>query len=209
MLSAGVLLALCVLARWLLARAQAACQRASGQCADAGFGWEVFAALSLILALLCMCSAFIGWMWRLLARFGRLAQVLFALGLVVFLAMAYVGSANVVLHARSGEALANLNKMRKAQAYYHRKHGVYRAAKRAPQPDAQGALIWPKKLPSDSGWAALGWHLVGVQSWCQYEVEVQGDDFIARGFCDVDGDGEVGLFEATKDQPPRRKTPHY
>lgn len=209
LLTAAVFFGLFVVGRLLLARAQAACEQVSNQCADAGFGWEVFAVLSLLLALLCICGVFIGWLWRLLARVGRWAQLLFALGMLVFFGMAYANFITLGLRAKTGEALGNLNKMRKAQAYYHAKHGVYRAAKRSPQPDGDGAFIWPSNVPEDSPWAALGWHLVGVRSWCQYEVEVQDDDFIARGFCDVDKDGDWAVFEASKDKPPRRMTPHY
>ena len=144
-----------------------------------------------------------------MARFGRLAQVIFALGLVVFVATSFNSFRTLGMRAKNGEALANVQKMRKAQADYHAMHGVYRAAQRAPQPDASGQLIWPDDLAKDSGWAALGWHLVGVKTWCQYEVELEGDDFIARALCDVDRDGQLGVFEGRKDQTPRRMTPHH
>jgi hypothetical protein len=195
--------------RLLLARAQAACERNSDQCADAGFGWEALAAFAFIGALLCLCGALIGWIWRLLGRFGRFAQVLFVLGLAVFVAMAFNDFRTMGLRAKNGEVMPHLEVMRKAQADYHAKHGVYRAAKRAPQPDAKRALIWPENLPEDSGWAALDWPLAGTKTWCQYEVEVQGDDFVARGLCDVDRDGQFAIFETSKDKPPRRMTPHH
>ncbi|MBM64685.1 MAG: hypothetical protein CMH55_00440 [Myxococcales bacterium] len=209
MLTATVFVGLFVVWRLLFARAQAACQQVSDQCADAGFGWEVLAAVSLLLALLSICTALIAWVWRLLARVGRWAQLLFALGTLVFFGMAYANFITFGLRAKTGEAWGNLNKLRKAQASYHAKHGVYREAKRSPQPDGDGAFIWPSKFPKDSPWAALGWHLAGVRSWCQYEVEVYEDDFMARGFCDVDKDGDWAIFEASKDKPPRRMTPHH
>ena len=190
-------------------RAVRACQEVSNQCADAGFVWQALASLSMLFGLLCVCAAVLIGVWRVLKRFGRVAQWAFVAGLVVFLATAVQNFITLGLRAKNGEAMANVQKLRKAQAYYHAKHGVYRAAKRAPQPDASGRLIWPKELAKDSGWAALGWHLVGVKSWCQYEVELEGDDFIARALCDVDHDGELGVFEGRKDQTPRRMTPHY
>lgn len=209
MLASGVFLGLSFMFRLLAARAQAACERSSGQCADAGFAWEALAGVAFILALVSFCSGLLAWIWRLLARFGRLAQVIFALGLVVFVAMSFNSFRTLGMRAKNGEALANVQKLRKAQAHYHAKHGVYRAAQRAPQPDASGQLIWPDELAKDSGWAALGWHLVGVKTWCQYEVELEGDDFIARALCDVDRDGELGVFEGRKDQTPRRMTSHH
>ncbi len=209
MLASGVFLGLSFMFRLLAARAQAACERSSGQCADAGFAWEALAGVAFILALVSFCSGLLAWIWRVLGRFGRLAQVIFALGLVVFVAMSYNNFRTFALRAKHGEAMRHVEKIRKAQADYHAKHGVYRAAKRAPQPDASGRLIWPEELAKGSGWAALGWHLVGVKSWCQYEVELEGDDFIARALCDVDYDGDFGVFEGRKDQTPRRMTPHY
>ena len=209
MLASGIFLGLSFMFRLLAARAQAACERSSGQCADAGFAWEALAGVAFVLALVSFCSGLLAWIWRLLARFGRLAQVIFALGLVVFVATSFNSFRTLGLRAKNGEALANVQKMRKAQAHYHAKHGVYRAAQRAPQPDASGQLIWPDELAKDSGWAALGWHLVGVKTWCQYEVELEGDDFIARALCDADRDGDFGVFEGRKDQAPRRMTPHH
>lgn len=209
MLSVAILAGFFVIGRLLFARAQAACQQVSDQCADAGFAWEVLAAVSLLLIFLCIFAALFGWVWSLLGRVGRWLQVLFALGFVALLCTAYLNFLTLGLRAKAGEAKANLSKLKKAQIHHHRKHGVYRAAQRAPQSDSEGRLFWPKPLPKDSGWADLGWHLVGVRSWCQYEVELKEDGFIARSFCDLDHDGKVGVFEVTHDHSPRRVTPHY
>ena len=43
-----VLLALSIAFGLLLARAQRSCELVSDQCADAGFGWEVFASVAFI-----------------------------------------------------------------------------------------------------------------------------------------------------------------
>ena len=171
--------------------------------------WDAFASLSLMAAMLSLAAALLASLWRLLARFGLWLQLPVVVGLTIVFATATANFITFGLRAKNGEAMANLNKLKKAQIYYHRKHGVYRAAQRAPEPNADGQLLWPDPLEQGSGWADLGWHLVGVRSWCQYEVELEGDGFIARSLCDVDHDGKVGIFEVSQDKPPRRITPLY
>ncbi len=173
------------------------------------FGWELPALFSLLTAFLCLLAALFAWFWRLVSRFGlwgRLALILAVLSLASYATHNFL---TLALRAKSAEASANLKKLQRSQIHYHRKHGLYRAARRAPEPDTEGRLMWPDPLPEGSGWAALGWHLVGVRSWCQYEVVVQGETFTARAYCDVDQNGEVGVFEVSKEGPPRRLTPHY
>ena len=159
--------------------------------------------------MLCFAAAVLTGLWQLLSRFGLWLQLPAVLGLLLVFGTATASFITLGLRAKNAEAMANLNKLKKAQIAFHRKHGVYRAAQLAPEPDTDGALFWPDPLPEGSGWADVGWHLVGVRSWCQYEVQLQGDGFIARSFCDVDHDGNVGRFEVTEDSSPRRITPHY
>ena len=50
---------------------------------------------------------------------------------------------------------------------------------------------------SDAGWEKLGWSPDGKVRGA-YWVEVHGNDFTVHGICDVDGDGEVAEYAATK-----------
>jgi hypothetical protein len=199
-----VLLVLSIAFRLLLARAQRACELVSDQCADAGFGWEVFASVAFIGAVVSVGIALLMVVVRLMRPLGRPVQAIVLVCAALFIAKAVDNFVHMGLRAKLGECTGNLDDIRRAQADHYKKTGGYIAAVRRPKRQADRTLVWGEPI-KDSGWQQLGWS-DSMRTYCQYEVVVQGDDYLAKAFCDVDKDGEEAVYEASKDRPPQRMT---
>ena len=199
-----VLLALSFAFRLLLARAQRACELVSDQCADAGFAWEVFASVTFIGAVFAVFIALLMVIIRLLRPLGRPVQAIVLVCAALFVAKVVDNFIHFGQRAKLGECIDKLDEIRQAQADHYKKTGQYIAAARRPKSQPNGTLLWEDQA-KDSGWQKLGW-TDSMRTYCQYEVVVQGDDYLAKAFCDVDKDGEEAVFEASKDRPPQRMT---
>lgn len=101
--------------------------------------------------------------------------------------------------SRRDEVPLNVNGIRTAEIQYQEAFGEYVPAAAAPRAlhavDAE-PMTWE---PTD-GFKKLSWAPEGEQVLGAYQVQADSDGFKVTGACDVDGDGERAVFEATADQ---------
>ena len=108
--------------------------------------------------------------------------------------------------AKAVECLENLPELAQAARAHRAAFGRLQAAEAAPRPlPGKQAVAW---VPSP-GFAALGWTPMGrVYGVYAITLSPDGAQATITCRCDVDGDGEVALFEQTTDERrPRRLTP--
>ena len=108
--------------------------------------------------------------------------------------------------ARAVECLRNVPDLVQAERAHRAAFDTFQAAEAAPRPlPGKQAVAW---APSP-GFAALGWTPMGTV-YGVYDVTLSADGALATVTCrcDVDGDGEVAIFEQTTDERrARRLTP--
>lgn len=109
-------------------------------------------------------------------------------------------------HPKVIECLRNVSDIVVAEKAYRAAYDILRAAEPAPRPlPGKRAVDW---VPSP-GFEAIGWAPMG-KVYGVYAVSLSADGAVATvtSRCDVDGDGEVAIFEQTTDERvPRRVTP--
>jgi type II secretory pathway pseudopilin PulG len=100
--------------------------------------------------------------------------------------------------SRLEEVEKNVNAIRIAEIQYHEAFGEYVSAEAAPRPSH---AVDANQVPwvATNGFRKLSWapdteQVIGSQ------VQADKDGFKVIGACDVDGDGERAVFEATKDE---------
>jgi hypothetical protein len=98
--------------------------------------------------------------------------------------------------SRMGEVEANVNAIRQAELQYHDAFGEFVSAEAAPRP-AYEVDPDPVAWAPTEGFRKLSWAPETELVVGSYQVQAEGDGFKVIGSCDVDGDGERAVFEAT------------
>ena len=106
---------------------------------------------------------------------------------------------------RRTEAQTQLDSIRTAEKAYEAAFDSYYTCPQTPSP-----------VPSSDGaqWAGggkadfdqLGWEPADDLVYCSFDVQTRGDSFTATARCDMDGDGEQAIIEATESLAPRLMT---
>jgi len=110
-----------------------------------------------------------------------------------------------------GETLAQLEAIRAAERTYRDEWGELLAA--APTPDkVPSADTEPFVGPGAGAFGQLGWAPATVR--CRYRVTLEAgtgslasEDFVVTAECDLDGDGEYAVYEASRDRKAHRVGP--
>jgi hypothetical protein len=123
---------------------------------------------------------------------------------VAVLAVAMLIVVPVVLSSnrksRRDEVPRVVDAIRQAEIDYHDAFGDYVSAEVAPRPaHAVGADAVPWE-PTE-GFKKLSFSPEEENVYGSYQVQAEPDGFKVVGTCDVDGDGERAVFEATHDTP--------
>ena len=97
---------------------------------------------------------------------------------------------------RVTELEVNVNAIRQAELQYHDAFGEYVSADFAPRAAYQ---VDPNPVPwvPSEGFRKLSWQPETDQVVGSYTVQAEGNGFKVTGTCDVDGDGERAIVEAT------------
>lgn len=114
------------------------------------------------------------------------------------------------MRAKLAEVPHNLEGIRTAEFAHHAQHGEFRSAGVCPQKSPGGQQSAWEGACTDV-FKTLGWTPEGGVR-CQYMAQaIPGEkgaaDFKLTAQCDVDGDGIVSIFEASRHNPPKRITP--
>lgn len=107
--------------------------------------------------------------------------------------------------SRLEEVERNVEAIRAAEIDYHNAFGEFvsaEAAPRAPHAVDPNPVPW---APSE-GFRKLSWAPETDTVIGSYQVQADKDGFKVIGACDVDGDGERAVFEATADAPAHAVT---
>jgi type II secretory pathway pseudopilin PulG len=98
-----------------------------------------------------------------------------------------------------GEVEETVNAIRQAELDYHDAFGEYVSAEAAPRPPH---AVDPNPVPwtATDGFRKLSWAPAAAEVIGSYQVQADGAGFKVIGACDVDGDGQRAVFEATQDQ---------
>ena len=139
---------------------------------------------------MCLCAALIGAGWRALSRLGRWAP-LFVAGLLVFVATAF--NTEPLAALKHAEVRTVLAAMQAPKSPSRAKRRIPRAPERRRRRTRRhGGEIPPEPR---RGRCPAG---PAQRTWCQYEVDLVADDFIARALCDADRDGAVAVTRRPK-----------
>jgi type II secretory pathway pseudopilin PulG len=98
--------------------------------------------------------------------------------------------------SRLEELEKNVNAIRTAELQYHDAFGEYVSTEAAPRPPYAvdpNPVAW---APTD-GFRKLSWAPDTEAVLGSYQVQAEGAGFKVIGSCDIDGDGERAVFEAT------------
>ena len=145
--------------------------------------------------------------------FGSGWKVIFILLLVFVGYFAWIAASNFMtmgLRAKISEAPHNLEGIRAAELAHHARHGEFRSVGSCPQElPGRKQSAWEGECAD--AFKTLGWAPDGAVR-CQYMAQaIPGDnesaDFKLTARCDVDGDGVVSIFEASRNSLPKRVTP--
>lgn len=101
--------------------------------------------------------------------------------------------------SRLEEVEKNVNEIRQLEIDHRHAFGEYVSAEAAPRPLHQVDASLVPWMPSN-GFRKLSWAPEAEQVLCSYQVQADNNGFKVTGACDVDGDGERAIFEATQDQ---------
>lgn len=107
--------------------------------------------------------------------------------------------------SRRDEVEALVNAIRQAEIDYHDAFGEYVSAEAAPRPPH---AVGPEPVawnPTE-GFRKLSWAPEADEVYGSYQVQADKHGFKIIGSCDVDGDGERAVFEATQEQAAQRTT---
>ncbi|MAY80041.1 MAG: hypothetical protein CL930_07180 [Deltaproteobacteria bacterium] len=140
-------------------------------------------------------------------------KIIFILVLALVGYFAWVAASNFMtmgLRAKLAEAPHNLEGIRTAQLAHHSQHGRFRSVGSCPQ-ELPGRKQSAWEGACADAFKTLGWAPSGAVR-CQYMAQVtpgenESEDFKLTAKCDVDGDGIVSIFEASRNSPPIRITP--
>ncbi|MEQ1508756.1 MAG: hypothetical protein ABMB14_41395 [Myxococcota bacterium] len=101
--------------------------------------------------------------------------------------------------SRLEELETNVNAIRQAELQYHDAFTEYVSADAAPRPPH---AVDPNPVPwaPTEGFRKLSWAPDGDAVIGSYQVQADKNGFKVIGACDVDGDGERAVFEATQDE---------
>ena len=102
------------------------------------------------------------------------------------------------------ELLANLKAIKTAEIAYESNFDVFVTADPYPLKPAESPQQWVKG--SSGGFATLGWYPDGAVRG-SYSVTTTNIDFTAKGIGDIDGDGTMETYTATKSTNPLSKIP--
>ena len=114
--------------------------------------------------------------------------------------------------AARSEAPSNADGIRTAEKAYHAEWDTFTAVSPCPPPEVKigpDPQHWRPEWPCVQQFENLGWIPDG-KARCRYAVQTSGvypqDDFLIRAECDVDGDGVLTVYEATRAQRATMKT---
>jgi type II secretory pathway pseudopilin PulG len=107
--------------------------------------------------------------------------------------------------SRLEEVERTVQAIRKAELDYHDAFGEYVSAEAAPRPSH---AVDPNPVPwvPSEGFRKLSWGPDQDQVIGSYQVQADKDGFKVVGSCDVDGDGQRAIFEATQDTDAHQVT---
>jgi hypothetical protein len=134
--------------------------------------------------------------------FGRKEMI----AVVAVLAVATLVVVPVVLsnnrRHRREEVPRIVDAIRQAEIDYHDAFGDYVSAEAAPRPPHE---VGPDAVPwqPTEGYRKLSFSPDAENVYGSYQVQAESGGFKVVGTCDVDGDGERAVFEATLDEPAR------
>lgn len=106
---------------------------------------------------------------------------------------------------RRDEVEALVNAIRQAEIDYHDAFGEYVSADAAPRPPH---AVGPDPVPwaPTEGFRKLSWGPEAEEVYGSYQVQADKKGFKVIGSCDVDGDGQRAIFEATHEEPAKLVT---
>ena len=102
------------------------------------------------------------------------------------------------------ELVANMKAIKTAEIAYESNFDVFVTAAVYPSEPSDSPQSWVKG--SSGGFATLGWSPDGDVRG-SYSVTTTNIDFTAKGIGDIDGDGTLETYTATKSTNPRSKIP--
>lgn len=82
--------------------------------------------------------------------------------------------------------------------------GFYVDAEAYPKDPSSDPQAW--EIANSGGFVTIAWKPED-DVFGSYSVKVDGDDFVIKGVCDLDGDGVFASYTATKDTDPVLTTP--
>jgi hypothetical protein len=148
------------------------------------------------------------WLWVLLGGLVLCGGVISCTGIVA--AIAIPNFVKYQLVARRAELPANVDGIRTEMMTYHALNDGYLAC--GSRTDAEGAVLYRGKEPQPwtggSCWTELGWHPDGPVRgayWVEVRPAEDGADasFEVHGVADLDQDGVLAEYVATRDTPAR------
>ena len=100
--------------------------------------------------------------------------------------------------------LADTENLRQVELKHLELFGEFIGANAAPRTPDQVSPE-PVSWNSNPGFNELSWAPAHTDEvWASFSVTLEGDGFLVRANCDLDGDGEMARFEASHNQPARR-----
>lgn len=108
--------------------------------------------------------------------------------------------------ARLTEVVQTVESIRTAEIENRRAFGEYVGADAAPRPPHAVDAIAVPWIPTE-GFEKLHWYPAGEDVRGSFRVVLTATGFVVHGACDIDGDGERALVEATEELPAHLVTP--
>lgn len=96
-----------------------------------------------------------------------------------------------------------INAIKKAQIDNFELLGFYVDADPYPKEPGEDPQSW--EIADSGGFKDIAWS-PGIAVYGSYSIKVTGDDFVVTGVSDLDGDGVLATYTATKDTDPELKT---
>jgi type IV pilus assembly protein PilA len=127
----------------------------------------------------------------------------------ILAAIAIPNFIDMQFRAKRAEVPPNVDGIKTAEIAYEAAFDEYVAAGPSPV-DAWQVGRDPRVWTSDEGFTALGWEPSGqVRGAYWVEVAPDGTDFTVYGVCDVDGDGDLATYMATRSMSASMQTGSY
>ncbi len=108
--------------------------------------------------------------------------------------------------ARLDEVIATAESIRISELENRKAFGEYVAAEAAPRPPHAVDAAFVPWVPSE-GFTRLNWFPRATELRGSFSVVLTPTGFVVHAACDIDGDGERALIEATEGVPARLVTP--